>query len=375
MTDHPTIPSTSKGIVWLAVVLAAAGLVLLVVRWVAAVEIPQPSHQLAYDVLMSVVSLMAASLCLLVARFGATTPGGHIMALFLAFFSVASAYEGSANFLAARYLPLTRVSVESWRLLFGVAVCGSLAAGTHWLQLFPRRLAASDVDHAIEAPPLFASRGATRALERFRRPLSLLLGRGRAWLIFGLLLLVLSSLERVGVPLDPTVTRTVGGLVAAWFTWLTLVVHRRTAQEDRQRAQARWITEAVVLGGLTMVLALAFEFQVHVLDNRSQLMLWLHACVLPTGFLVFLLSLAISVFRRGALTSSLLLRRATISGIAGVCASLVFVVSEELVSSALSSVFGFSSNWGGVVAGVLAAAAFARLRGLWPRMSAEAAED
>ena len=136
--------------------------------------------------------------------------------------------------------------------------------------------------------------------------------------------------------------------------------YARGDEEDRRRIY--WFLEAGLIAAGTLLAAFWVELSVHVIALDGVALRWLHALILPVGFLATVLTLGMALLYKGALDSRLVVRRTLLYGAVGFTLTALFVGVETLVEEVISARLGLPDRAGAYLAGVVAALVFGPVR-------------
>lgn len=293
-----------------------------------------------YTLLMALASTTAGGLAVLVALRARATPANRVFALFLGALALGVAVEQGVPAVP-----------RAWSAaLYHALVATGLAATLRLSQLFPRPLDPA----AVRAAP------GPRRLRMFQ---ARAMGPGPAWLGVGvggwLLLVAAYSVWRSSLAVLLQMA-----LVLVVLTIATSYLRVAYARgDDADRGRIFWFIEAGLITIGALVLGSGVEVSLHAYGNRSPLVLWTHAMILPLGLLGMVVVFAIAALYKGAVDSRLVVRQTLVYGAIGFLLTLVFVAIETLVEEVLATRLGLPDRAGGYIAGLTAALVFGPLRG------------
>lgn len=237
-------------------------------------------------------------------------------------------------------------SVTTW--LFFAGVAAAAAASVRIPQLFPRPLEPA----AIRATP---------GPSRLRAAQVRLLGPAPAWLGFGLGgWIVLMAVNRWRPAL---VLPVMLGYLLLELTLAILFFRVAYARGDEgHRRRIYWFLEAGLIAVASLAVGFWVELAVHFFPPTGPVVRWLHAVVLPAGFLVTYATIGFAILYKGALDPRLAVRRTLLYGLVGFVLTALFVGVETLVEGVLAARLDLPDTAGSYVAGFIAAIVFGPLR-------------
>ena len=171
----------------------------------------------------------------------------------------------------------------------------------------------------------------------------------------------------------PTMYLWITGIGAVGIAYAYLEYHRRWGSEDDRR-RISWIYAAVFVGfalflaGLLgasglFILIVFFALERFAEHDLEMLILVPMVVGLPLFGTALVIALALSVLYRGSFDPRHAARRLTLWGLLGMVVAVVFVVLERAVALKVAAWLSLPEEWGPLLAGGLAAATIAPVRG------------
>lgn len=339
--------------------------------------------KLAFFALLTATTLLACALATILLVRSSRIPAARVLGLSLAAGAASVAY----NFYVRIFPTLGAARIAGWEWAFDFMAAGlyavSLIAGARFFAAYPFAIDLSEfvrqeVGNERDAAAVGRLSHLYRKVARWRKPQTAeeraqanekafaWLAQPRSQALLALIYAATGALSTANVVFW-ALHSMAGMLAALYIFWFGLAClrykYKRALEVDRQRIQwlyfGAWSAALMLLGwALVAVLAPLSGFGYYGMTAFATLPSF--APVLAG--LIGLLSLAVSIFYRGAIDPALAIRRTTVYTMLLALLGCLFVVLERMLATVAATRLGLASETGVMVAGALAGALLLPLR-------------